>query len=174
MTLLQESIGPEGFKRVDVDYFPSLPILDIEEILERIGPEWKNPGPSNHHTTESIDRIIGDWVSFCDAALKGHQITRDTIEKGVIKIDLESIDSYLIFTQALREKGKYPQIIRKIRGAFWDLLSPKAREDFGERGENTKVDNKLRAKIGQLIGGIDIQAGFAASKFLKQLSEIDD
>jgi len=184
MGLLQESIGPFGQSRVDSEFFPSLAILDTEEILEQVGKKWKNPGPDRRHSIDDIDSILMGWVNFCDSAVKGHQIAVNAAKKGIISCDLESIESYLIFTRAMGEDGKDPKTIITIREAFTGLLSDTARKKIGKEKTNIisrlfiprrlDVDENLRTKINLLVENVYQLAGFHHLAESEKLAEIDD
>ena len=173
MTFLGEKIGPGGQKALYVDYFPPLAILDIQEILERVGPKWQNPGSSERHSVQAMDDILIDWVNFCDAALKGRQIGINTIEKRAISLDLESIESYIIFHSAIGGNEKYPEIITSVRDAFTVLLSEDARKRIGKDKLKVTVKDNLRTAINQLIKGVGQQGDQHSVNTRQKMAEFD-
>lgn len=156
--VLAEKIGPGGQYTVYDEYFPSLAVLDTEEILDRVRSTWKNPGASERHSMRAMDEILLDWVRFCDEALKGHQIVVNVKTKGIISGDSRSFESFIIFRQAIDDKEKIPEVITSVRSAFIELLSDGAKKTIVTEEPTIYVDDVLRATINQLVENVGFLA----------------
>lgn len=172
--VLAENIGPGVHETIYDEYFPSLAVLDTEEILERIGPEWQNPGPSSRHNITEMDAILTDWVHFLSEAETGHQIVRDAVEKQIISGNVRDLTSYSILRQALGGKEQYPEIITTIRAAFISLLSQETQSKIAKDYSQVKMDEELREKIDRLVTSVGHQAEAHYASLFQRLAEFED
>lgn len=145
--------------------FTYLPLLNTEEMIEGIGKNWERPSPeSSRNGEKQMDDIILQWLSFCGKASQGRKIGMDTIQKGEISMDLESINAYLDFHHAMG-KEKYPEIIVTIQSAFAMLLSNEGKKVVAEKIPPIKVNRDLRNKINKLVKNLGpITDGHASSE----------
>jgi len=172
--VLAEKIGPGVHETIYAEYFPSLAVLDTEEILERVGPEWKNPGPSSRHNIKEMDTILIGWVHFLDEAKTGHQIVRRAVEKNIVSGDTRDLASYTVLRQALGGKEQYPEIITTIRAAFVTLLSQETQRKIIKDHAQVKMDKKIRQKIDKLITSVGNQGDAHYGSLFQRLAEFED
>jgi hypothetical protein len=166
-----QNIEIESCRSIYMEHLPPSRVIDTENILERIGEEWKNPGPSQHQTSSEIDQILGDWVRFFNKAQREYDIEQSFKGNGGSLINLNSL---AVFKQAAEKDEQYPEIITSMRDAFLALCSNKKREQMGKNKPKVIVDNELKSKIITFVRKMEALTLNYWSEETDRLSDIDD
>jgi len=165
--------------------FPGLAILDTEEILEKMGKEWKIPEPYGRHVSSIdlfkdyakkqfhgfCDQVLVGWVDFCNGALKGRDNVNKLINKGILTGDPTSIDYYLLFYHALPNESDLPKTILSIRNAFSMLLSDDLRKNLDLEKSTEEPTQETKEKINILTKELYMRGISNTINYFDQLNQ---
>ena len=66
-----EPFRREGHSYLQKKHDPILPVLDTQEVLERISKNWVNPGPNRRHNPRMIDSLMYGLGQFLFTSFEG-------------------------------------------------------------------------------------------------------
>lgn len=173
---------------IDSGPFPSLAISDTEEVLKRIGKEWKIPEPFGKHVSSTdlfkyydkeqfrkyCDQIFTGWFNYCDSSLRGYEIVNKSINEHVVSGDRTDVEHYSLFLNILPKEADLPKTIISIRDAFSILLSDELRNKLNLEKPIKKPSKETRAKIDTLVKQMKILNDAHFDSLFARLKETEE